>query len=317
MVMDISKRDRRLFYALTQDCRQGARELARLSGYNEGFVREKIKRFEAEGLITGYQVRLDPAAFGLRECSLDITFENLSAPEFDMAVAFIEEREQVRMLDALDRDFALRARLALSDEVDFEPVLRDLKERFGPKIASIALLRIGMREEYLPAYLLGKAADDSGIVLRLSKAKKLSLDALDRNLLALLAHDCKMPILELSRRLHQPARTVDYRMKRLEKERVILAYRAIINTSLIGYRPFLVRLESYADREQVVSFARANPFVVGFEEIGPFVYLLRLESESIEGVSHLLKAMRERFAPVKRYRAEYIVETRKDLPPMP
>lgn len=61
-----------------------------------------------------------------------------------------------------------------------------------------------------------------------------TLDALDYEIIALLAVDGRMPCTEMSRRLNQPARTIRYRLERLLMGNV-LHVRPIVNPAMFGY----------------------------------------------------------------------------------
>ena len=57
--------DHRLLASLTEDARASAAELARRVGMSAPAVRERIARLEETGVIRGYRLDVDPAAFGL------------------------------------------------------------------------------------------------------------------------------------------------------------------------------------------------------------------------------------------------------------
>ncbi len=57
--------DLRLIAALSEDARMSLAALARVVGLSSPSVSERLKRLEEAGVITGYGVRIDPAALGL------------------------------------------------------------------------------------------------------------------------------------------------------------------------------------------------------------------------------------------------------------
>jgi Lrp/AsnC family transcriptional regulator for asnA, asnC and gidA len=61
-----------------------------------------------------------------------------------------------------------------------------------------------------------------------------TIDALDHEIIALLAVDGRMPCTEMSRRLNQPARTIRYRLDRLIESNAV-QIRPIINPAAFGY----------------------------------------------------------------------------------
>ncbi len=61
-----------------------------------------------------------------------------------------------------------------------------------------------------------------------------TIDALDYDIMALLAADGRMPCAEISRRLNQPARTIRYRLDRLLANQVVQV-RPVVNPAAFGY----------------------------------------------------------------------------------
>jgi Lrp/AsnC family leucine-responsive transcriptional regulator len=57
--------DRRLIEALDRNARTSTAELARLVGLSPQSTSDRMKRLEDVGVVTGFTVKLDPAALGL------------------------------------------------------------------------------------------------------------------------------------------------------------------------------------------------------------------------------------------------------------
>jgi len=62
----------------------------------------------------------------------------------------------------------------------------------------------------------------------------MNLDEKDIQILRLLQEDCKRPVREISRRIGSPITTVYARIKRLEEQGVIKAYKAILDAEKLG-----------------------------------------------------------------------------------
>ncbi|WP_321941452.1 Lrp/AsnC family transcriptional regulator [Paraburkholderia tropica] len=56
--------DRALLAALVEDARASVSELARIVGLSAPSTSERLRRLEAQGVIGGYTVRIDPRALG-------------------------------------------------------------------------------------------------------------------------------------------------------------------------------------------------------------------------------------------------------------
>ena len=64
-IIDLDETDRRLIEALDRNSRTSTADLARLVGLSPQSTADRVRRLEDIGVITGFTVRLDPAALGL------------------------------------------------------------------------------------------------------------------------------------------------------------------------------------------------------------------------------------------------------------
>lgn len=105
--------DRIILAILAEDGRIPIADLARRIGLSKSPTQARVKRLEAEGIITGYRALLDPIRLGLDhvafvEVRLTDTREKALA-EFNAAVRKVPEIEQAHMI-ASNFDYLLKIR---------------------------------------------------------------------------------------------------------------------------------------------------------------------------------------------------------------
>lgn len=64
MSLHLDHIDQSLLKALREDARQSQRELAKVVGISQGTVANRLRRLEDEGVILGYQVKINPEKIG-------------------------------------------------------------------------------------------------------------------------------------------------------------------------------------------------------------------------------------------------------------
>ncbi len=111
--------DRALLAILAEDGRMSVADLARHIGLSKSPTQARLKRLEAEGIITGYRAMLDPIRLGLDhvafvEVRLTDTREK-ALGEFNAAVRSIAEIEQAHMI-ASNFDYLLKVRTGSMSE---------------------------------------------------------------------------------------------------------------------------------------------------------------------------------------------------------
>ena len=73
---------------------------------------------------------------------------------------------------------------------------------------------------------------------------KVSLDEKDKKILEVLQKDARLPVSKIAKKVQMPADSVKYRIKRLEKLRVIRFYHAVLNYPLLGHPMYSYTLVS-------------------------------------------------------------------------
>ncbi|OED49788.1 Lrp/AsnC family transcriptional regulator [Leisingera sp. S232] len=129
--IDLDRFDRAILNVLSEDGRISIADLARRIGLSKTPTQTRLKRLEAEGIITGYRALVDPIRLGLDhvafvEVKLDDTRE-AALSKFNAAVARLPEIEQVHMM-ASHFDYLLKVRTR--SMTDYRAVL-------GEKISSL------------------------------------------------------------------------------------------------------------------------------------------------------------------------------------
>lgn len=111
--IELDRQDRRILEVLTSDGRISVTDLAKRIGLSKSPTQARLKRLEAEGVITGYQALVDPIRLGLDhvafvEVKLTDTRE-AALRAFNEAVSLIGEIEQAHMI-ASNFDYLLKVR---------------------------------------------------------------------------------------------------------------------------------------------------------------------------------------------------------------
>ncbi|WP_116131920.1 Lrp/AsnC family transcriptional regulator [Tropicimonas sp. IMCC34043] len=138
---DLDPFDRAILNLLAGDGRMPVTELARRIGLSKSPTQARLKRLEAEGVITGYRALLDPIKLGLAHVAFvevrltDTREAALSA--FNRAVQAVAEVESCHMI-AGSFDYLLKVRTA-----DIQSYRRVLAERLS------ALPHVGATSTYV------------------------------------------------------------------------------------------------------------------------------------------------------------------------
>lgn len=140
MPVSLDRYDHRILTALSTDARISITQLAQEIGLSKTPVAARIKRLEAEGLITGYRAIVSPERLGLGhiafvEVKLSDTRET-ALGQFNDAVRRIPEIEECHMI-AGEYDYLLKVRTSsiesyrrvMGEQISALPFIRSTSTR--------------------------------------------------------------------------------------------------------------------------------------------------------------------------------------------
>jgi Lrp/AsnC family leucine-responsive transcriptional regulator len=124
--MNLDKYDIAILTVLQQDARASLQEVSSRVGLSTTPCWNRIRKMEADGVILGYTVRIDPAAIGFTESV--IVQVTLDSHTDETLFDFGKELEQIpEVLEAflVSGDYDYYIRIAVRDTRDYERLLRE------------------------------------------------------------------------------------------------------------------------------------------------------------------------------------------------
>jgi Lrp/AsnC family transcriptional regulator, leucine-responsive regulatory protein len=123
--MKIDKFDLAILSVLQRDARASLQEVSAAVGLSTTPCWTRIKRMEAEGVIQGYTVRIDPAAVGFAETVIvQVTLESHNDETLVAFGRMLEEIPEVIEAYLISGDYDYYIRIAVRDTRDYERLLR-------------------------------------------------------------------------------------------------------------------------------------------------------------------------------------------------
>jgi DNA-binding Lrp family transcriptional regulator len=126
-------------------------------------------------------------------------------------------------------------------------------------------------------------------------SKVINLDDTDRELLALLRHDARLPVATLAAKLKVARGTVQNRMKRLERDGVIVGYTVRVKPQAEAHRiRALMTIVVEGNRSaEVIKALRGHPNVTGLHSTnGRWDLVAELRADSLEAFDRALGNIR-------------------------
>ena len=140
-------------------------------------------------------------------------------------------------------------------------------------------------------------------MITLKQESQIKIDNLDLKILKELSKNSKQNYIKLSKKLNIPERTLAYRIKNLEKNKVILAYRANINISKLGYENFFIEIYtgSKQNLDYIESLAKSNKNCIYSDYVLPGADIeIEVEVRNKQGLLEFIQILKEKFPFIKK-----------------
>ncbi len=304
--------DRMILFELDKNSRRSAKEISKILKLNKDTVAYRIKQLEKNGIIKGHYTVIDYSKVGLLLFRIYLKFQNTTLEVEKEIINYLVSLNNTLTVYRTEGDWDLAIGFLVGNHEEFMLVHDKLKEKYKKYIHSERVSFFAELIHMARNYLVNEdlRSDDVIITGKLGKAK---YDETDVKILKIVAGHAKTSLLELANKLKLTSMAVSHRIKQLEKKKIILEYRALIDSVKLGYAYYKVDLdlEDITKLKQVREFARHHPNII-FEDrtIGGSDFEFDAELKNYEEFYKLMEEIKKKFPGVIRiyyfYRAREI-----------
>lgn len=259
-------KDRKILYELDANARQSCSQIGKKLRLSPEVVNYRIKRLEEEKIITHYQLIVNLSKLDILQFKICLAFQHLDSKNLEKIILKLKEHDSVKWIVSCEGNWDLIISLE-TDSLENMDLLKDeIIELFQgfliKKEISILVEAITFNRDYLIDDK--NALKKSRIIMK--KDKPVKVDDIDLAILKKLSENSRKPIIELAQELKTTSRIVNYRVKQLIKNKLILGFKMAINYEKLGIRFFkaFIYLENpNKERVQALkSYFGQHPFII-------------------------------------------------------
>lgn len=241
-MIKIDKKDLKILFELDSDSRQSLNELAKKTKLSRDVVTYRIKRLEKENILQKYITIIDFSKLGYQVIRLYIKLKN-TTPEIEkQMVDFFLKEKSLFTLYKVDGKYDLALGFLFKDLHSYQKVWEHFLSKFKTFVTKSEFNPFLDYIHYHRNYLVEKSYHGYSS-LSTGSFEKYDYDKKDLQLLNLIKENARISLLELAKELKMTATGVKYKLKNLEKRKVIVAYKLLLDYNKLGYEYYKVDLE--------------------------------------------------------------------------
>ena len=238
----LDKKDCCLLFELDKDSRQSIHDLARKTKLSRDVVAYRMKRLEEEGLILKYITIIDFSKFSYTILRLYLRLQNTTLEIEEQIAQFFVRQKNTLTVYKIDGEYDLAVGFLVKDFHSYQAAYEEFLNKYRPYVSAKNVSIFLDYIHYRRNYLVEKKRHDY-TAISTGSFIPYQYDKKDLQLLNCIKEKARITLLELAQKLRMTATGVKYKLKNLEKQQVIVAYKLLLDFSKLGYQYYKVDLE--------------------------------------------------------------------------
>ena len=240
-MLNLDKKDFQILFELDSDARQSISDLARKTTLSRDVVSYRIKQLEEKGVIKGYYTVIDSSAFVSSIVRLYLHVQNTTLEIEEKMAAFLLAQNSNFTVYLIDGRYQLAAGFLVSDLREYQKMYEGFLTRFRSYVAESNVSFFVEYVHYPRNYLVEKKLHRFTPVV-IGRAPFYVIDTKDEELLHLIKENARITLLQLAVHMGITPTAVNYRLRQLEKQGVIVGYKVLLDIGKLGYEYYKVDL---------------------------------------------------------------------------
>lgn len=294
--------DKKILCELDIDCRQPFALIAKKVGSSRAVVGYRIKNLEKESVIESYITAVNLGKLGYTSYKIYFKLFNLNDRAEKEFYSFMKDAKCAIHCLKTEGAFDCSVVIAVSSIRELDDFLTELKNKFSSIIRDYQIsLVVSSRIFKLSKVLLGKEPKEPKSERFSGSKENFKLDEKDKAILLVIANNANMPIVEIAGKTKLSIDIVKYRMKKMQETGVVNTFRAIYDTSKLGFYHYVILLKTRkitkAGEEMLNSWAKTHHSVMYItKRIGNWDYELNVALTSIDDFSTFIAEMKKQLS---------------------
>lgn len=249
--MPLDKLDQKIILELFHDARASNSAIGKKVGASKEVVHYRIQKLIKEQIITKFIPLINFSRFGYISYRIQLKFNHRNKAQWH---SFFHIIPQTSWLVELQGNWDLVATFWVKSNAEFFVIVSQIQTQFKQDIQDMLITTVDAVYHFPPNFILNqKAPLEKNYKIGNSKEPALDLDEIDTKILKELLKDGRIPLLELARNIHSSATNVNYHLKKLLKQKIIVAFVPILNPAVLGFTHFkiMIQLINPAQKKQL------------------------------------------------------------------
>lgn len=256
------QKDKKLLLELDFHSRVPVAELARKIRLSKQATEYRIGRLVREGVVKGFYPIINMPKLGYTYCRIALSLQHLVSGKEEEIIEYLNKSEQVFWVFTAEGYYDLLIALWVRNLTEFRDFINELITKFGEFIRD-KTENINTEVIFYQHRFFFSQNFTQEIILKETEERAV-LDPVDRRILQQLCQDARQPLVKIGESLKLSPKVVAYHLRNMEKNKIILGYRPVIDFNRLGYAYYKVwiKLEKANRLKELYTYLKTFPSVL-------------------------------------------------------
>jgi len=301
-LIKLDKKDKRILYELDLNSRASYAELAKKLRTSKQFIRYRMERLEKLKIIKYYYTYIDYMKLGYTFLRVQIKLKNATEQKKKKLLDFVSRLDNIIGYNYIGGKWDLTMGFVVKDMNEFYSTWGEILEAQQNIIENYLLGFYIDYNLYSKAYLTNK---ENKLMVRIfRKTERVKHDNVDLKILNSILKNPRKSLLEISKEVGISTKSIQNKIKRLEKEKIIVGYNIFINFELLGLHFFKVevKLNNYNKIKELREYCHKHKNVVYCNKIlSPNAIEIGMHISSAIELQHVISEIMEKTKAIESY----------------
>jgi len=301
--MKLDLKDKKILYELDLNSRATLNEIAKKVGLSKQVVDYRLKNLIKESAIKQFYTVINFSKLGYTQYKLYLKFQNVNVEkEKEIADYWTQNKNSVWVASCRGR-WDLATSILARDINDFGEILSNFINQYGIFVLEKDILITQISPVFTKAYLTEKKEKKKFTYG--GEIEHYELDDIDIKILKIISTNARLTILEMIDQLNLTRDVINYRIKKLTKDKILSQYRISINLDKIEHKLYkiILRLHSPTQEKekQLITYVASHTHGTQYLKlVGSWDVELEFEVKDEEQLHEILLEIRNRFSEIIR-----------------
>lgn len=300
----LDSKDRKILYELDKNARLSNSEIGRRVRLSKEVVKYRIDRMMKSGPIIRFYTLTNYFKIGIVKYKLYLRLRDVDSKKLDEIGNYFKKDKKTEWAITCTGRWDMIIGFLVRNINEFDKEVQNMMNRFSRHIQEKAMTTTLYLAHHLREFLSDSSATEIKRVIYHTLAdKQVAVDETDIEILRIITNNGRMPMREIALKLHTTPRVVQYRMRRMEKENIILAYKVHLDPKKMGNifcKAIIYLRPSTKERlNEFVGYCSSLPDAVWPQRVmGSWDFELDFEIESYDKFQGVIFDLKEKFSDI-------------------